>query len=97
MKNIFWLLCVLFVTSCGTKTDNETFETEINDNEDSIIDRTIAANPLTVIEEQILSNPESPNGYYKRALYYKNHYKFKNAVDDINRALKLAPESAAMN
>ena len=80
MKNIFWLLCLLFVTSCGTKTDGETSETEINDNKDSIIDNAIVANPLTVLEEQILSNPESPNGYYKRALYYKNQYKFKNAV-----------------
>ena len=97
MKNIFWLLCLLFVISCGTKSDVENSETEINDNKDSIIDTAIVINPLTVIEEQILSNPESPNGYYKRALYYKNRYKFKNAVDDINRALKLAPESAAMN
>lgn len=97
MKNIFWLLCLLFVTSCGTKTDGDTSETEINDNKDSIIDNAIIVNPLMVLEEQILSNPESPNGYYKRALYYKNQYKFKNALDDINRALKLAPESAAMN
>jgi len=97
MKNIFWLLCLLFVTSCGTKTDGGTSETEINDSQNSTTDTAILVNPLTVLEDEILSNPESPNGYYKRALYYKNHYKFKNAVDDINRALKLAPESAAMN
>ena len=97
MKNIFWLLCLVFVASCGTKTDGDTSETEINDSKISTIDTAILVNPLTVLEDEILSNPESPNGYYKRALYYKNRYKFKNAVDDINRALKLAPESAAMN
>ena len=49
MKNIFWLLCLLFVTSCGTKTDGDTSETEINDNKDSIIDNAIIVNPLTGI------------------------------------------------
>ena len=97
MKNIFWLLCLLFLTSCETKTEDETAEDKSNVVNDSIVENAIIENPLTVLEEEILGNPESPNGYYKRALYYKNHYKFKNAIDDINRALKLAPESAAMN
>ena len=97
MKNTIWLLCLLFVASCGTKTKEDTVETENNDINNSIMNNAVLVNPLTLLEDEILSNPESPNGYYKRALYYKNHYKFKNAVDDINRALKLAPESAAMN
>ena len=53
MKNIFWLLCLLLVASCGTKTDGETSEREIYDNKDSIIDNAIVANPLTVLEEEI--------------------------------------------
>ena len=63
MKNIFWLLCLLFVISCGTKTEGETVEKENNDINHSAIDNTIVENPLTVLEEQILGNPESPNGY----------------------------------
>jgi len=97
MKNIIWILCLLFAASCGTKTEEKGKETENNVVNDSITEGVVVENPLTVLEEEILGNPESPNGYYKRALYYKNHYKFNNAIDDINRALKLAPESAAMN
>jgi len=97
MKNTIWILFLLFFVSCGTEVDVKDVETENNITNDSITDNVVIENPLTVLEEEILSNPESPNGYYKRALYYKNHYKFNNAVDDINRALKLAPESAAMN
>ena len=97
MKNTIWLLCLLFVVGCGAEFEVKEVETENNVSNDSIAENIFVQNPLTLLEDEILGNPESPNGYYKRALYYKNHYKFKNAVDDINRALKLAPESAAMN
>jgi tetratricopeptide (TPR) repeat protein len=97
MKNTIWILCLLIVVGCGTESEVKTVETGINISEDSTGENVVLENPLTALEEEILGSPESPNGYYKRALYYKNHYKFKKAVDDINRALKLAPESAAMN
>lgn len=53
-------------------------------------------NTLEEINQEILENPESPNGYYKRAYFYKEKYDFEKAIADINRALKLTPEVPAL-
>jgi tetratricopeptide (TPR) repeat protein len=53
--------------------------------------------PLEELNNDIIQNPESPNVYLKRAYYYKNNYDFENALADVNRALKLAADVAAIN
>ncbi len=89
------LLVILFSTflivSCKEaekkkdKTDSEKIEETVK-----------VINTLDEINQEILNSPESPNGYYKRAFYYKNQYDFANAITDINRALKLTPDVAAL-
>ncbi len=52
---------------------------------------------IAALNEEIIQNPESPNVYLKRAYYYKNIFDFENALADVNRALKLAGDVAAVN
>jgi tetratricopeptide (TPR) repeat protein len=66
--------------------------TEIN--YDLSIDSTTT---LDELNKAIVEAPESPNVYLKRALYYKSVFDFENALDDINRALKLANDAAALH
>lgn len=56
----------------------------------------VTASTLEEINQEIIQNPESPNGYYKRAYYYKDQFDFEKAIEDINRALKLTPEVPAL-
>lgn len=56
----------------------------------------IGKSSLEEINQEIIENPESPNGYYKRAYYYKDQYDFTKAIADINRALKLTPDVPAL-
>jgi len=97
IKNTIWLLLIILISSCGdTESAKEIVEEETL-KIDTIQEVEPVKNLLKDLEEDIINNPESPNGYYKRAIYYKNHYDFANALDDINRALKLAPDAASMN
>jgi tetratricopeptide (TPR) repeat protein len=88
------LIVILFSTvvfaSCKEAEKNE--KTESDKIEESVIE----VNTLDEINQEILNSPESPNGYYKRAFYYKNKYDFANAITDINRALKLTPDVPAL-
>lgn len=52
---------------------------------------------LKAIEQQIIDNPESPNGYTKRSYYYAKQGDLKKAIDDINRALIITPKEASLN
>lgn len=56
----------------------------------------VGMSTLEEINQEILNSPESPNGYYKRAFYYKELFDFEKAIADINRALKLTPEVPAL-
>lgn len=60
------------------------------------VEMEVAKSSLEQINKEIMENPESPNGYYKRAYYYKELYDFEKAIADINRALKLTPEVPAL-
>ncbi len=55
------------------------------------------SNSLKAIEQQIIDNPESPNGYTKRSYYYAKQGDLKRAIDDINRALLITPKTASLN
>lgn len=60
------------------------------------VEEEVAKSTLEEINQEILENPESPNGYYKRAYYFKEQYDFEKAIQDINRALKLTPDVPAL-
>ena len=47
---------------------------------------------ITTIENEIIKKPNSPNVYLKRALYFQENRKLNKALEDINRALTLAPD-----
>ncbi len=94
MRKLSWIV-LLFLAACGTENKEEpTTENETQIVEEEVV---IDVDPLEEIEKDIISNPESPNGYYKRAIYYQDKYEFDKAIDDINRALKLAPETSSIN
>ncbi|CAG5080370.1 tetratricopeptide repeat protein [Parvicella tangerina] len=56
----------------------------------------VSKSSLDEINQEILEHPESPNGYYKRAFYYKEQFDYEKAIQDINRALKLTPDVPAL-
>jgi len=60
------------------------------------VEAEVALSTLDKINDEIVANPMSPNGYYKRALYYKNEYNFDLALEDIDRALKVTPDVAEL-
>lgn len=85
------LLLILF-TQC--KTDNSDAKKIL---ENGIIETVDNSNSLKSIEQQIIDNPESPNGYTKRAFYYSKNGDIKRALEDINRALKITPDVPSLN
>lgn len=95
-KYFIWIF-LFFLVACGS---TETTPDANNETENFVADSVKTekqVSTLHTLEEEILANPESPNGYYKRAYYYKNKYQFDNAIGDINRAIKLAPDAASIN
>ena len=85
------LLLIIGISSCKEA------EKKPDVSESEKIESTLKeASSLDEINQEILNNPESPNGYYRRAFYYKNNYEFNNAITDINRALKLTPDVPAL-
>lgn len=76
-------------------------ETEVSKKEEAKVEEYITyydgVTTLDELNNEIIQNPESPNVYLKRAYYYKNIFDFENALADVNRALKLAGDVAAVN
>lgn len=93
MRILVIILLGTFVFSSCKEEEKKKEKTESEKIEESVIEM----NSLEEINQEILNNPESPNGYYKRAFYYKNEYDFAKAITDINRALKLTPDVPALN
>ena len=77
----------LILLSC-----NNTIESENNN-----IDKkeTNKKGTLSDIEQNILENPDNPVAYFNRAVFYKNNKKYSRAIEDINRALRILPDSNA--
>lgn len=94
MKYSSLIFLFLFLIGCNSSDDNSEVQNDGLVIADSIPQKNVSE--LHILEEEILANPESPNGYYKRAEYYKYNYKFSQAIDDINRAIKLAPDAASL-
>ncbi len=64
---------------------------------EKIVPEEIEVSQLDLINDEIIEKPNSPNGYYKRAMYYKSVFDFPKALEDINRALKVTPKAAELN
>lgn len=86
---VSWL--ALFCGSCK-ETPEKAPESELAMD----VEQEVTKSTLEEINQEIIQNPESPNGYYKRAFYYKEQFDFEKAIEDINRALKLTPEVPAL-
>lgn len=91
---LFIIISTLFL-QCknGNKEEKEILiNQEIN--EEKEVDH---SNSLKAIEQQIIENPESPNGYTKRSYYYAKQGDLKKALEDINRALTITPDEPSLN
>lgn len=67
----------------------------INNNKASNQEESNSKGTLSDIEQNILENPDNPVAYYNRAIFYKNNKKYSRAIEDINRALRILPDSNA--
>jgi tetratricopeptide (TPR) repeat protein len=86
MKKIIYLSFLFF--ACNTHTgDSEAVNMQQRNNVDKDL-----KSPLSIIENEIIKKPQSPNVYLKRALYFQQKKEFPKALEDINRALLLAPD-----
>lgn len=98
MKNIFYFS--LFFLSVGCDSSDSSI---VINNPSVIINDSIGDNSttkdysLSTIEDYIIQKPESSNGYYKRAIYFKQRNKFKLALEDINRAITVSPDAPIIN
>lgn len=91
-RTLLYLFTILiFLSSCKETPQDEVSESDKLEKE--IIN---TQSTLEEINNEIIMSPESPNGYYKRAYYYKSIYDFDKAITDINRALKLTPDVPAL-
>lgn len=108
MKYYFVFILPIFIfTFCSTSSNDKqqieelssSFDKEeVNDQEsDSATFEYYNNDKLSQIEQEIISKPESPNVYYKRAIYYKLRKKYALALEDINRSLKLSPDASVFN
>ena len=93
LKNSFILLFSLFMLSCNSDNNNE----DIAENTAKNTTEELDPNSLEAIEQFIIENPESPNGYSRRAYYYSQNLEMKKAIEDINRALAITPDVASLN
>ena len=90
MKKIIFL-SFLFV-GCATSSNENT---TLNNEQDVKVSQDLN-NPLSVIENEIIRKPQSPNVYLKRALYFQENREFAKSLEDINRALVLAPDVSVL-
>ena len=90
MKKIIFL-SFLFVGCANSSNENAT----LNNEQDVKVSQDLN-NPLSLIENEIIRKPQSPNVYLKRALYFQENREFAKALEDINRALVLAPDVSVL-
>ena len=102
MKNyITYCFVLLLMYSCNSNDANQINNVEntieIEDELESTGFDFFDNDKLGLIENEIISKPESPNVYYKRSIYYKLRKKYSLALQDINRSLKLSADAAVFN
>jgi tetratricopeptide (TPR) repeat protein len=90
--SLFLISSICWMTSCTEETN------PLPENDEGSFELTFDnSSTLDELNQAIIASPESPNVYLKRALYYKSIFDFENSLDDINRALKLAQDAAALH
>lgn len=95
LKYIYLVILSAFLLQCKNDDSKAKKILEAENTKSSVkIDN---SNSLDAIEQQIIENPESPNGYTKRSYYYAKQGDLKRAIDDINRALIITPNEASLN
>lgn len=102
MKNyITYYFVLLLMCSCNGNDNSQIVNVEntieIEDELKAVDFNFFDNDKLGLIENEIISKPESPNVYYKRSIYYKLRKKYSLALEDINRSLKLSPDAAVFN
>ncbi|MFT5601756.1 MAG: tetratricopeptide (TPR) repeat protein [Flavobacteriales bacterium] len=99
MKNTFYILTSLIIISSivGCKESPKKESGNKDNSPIEKVDDSDILSELDKINEEIVEDPMNPNGYYKRSIYYKNKYDFYNAIEDIDRALKITPDVAELN
>lgn len=97
MKNIsiltLFISTIFFQCKEGNKEAKEILINQSEEAENTIDE----SNSLKAIEQQIIDNPESPNGYTKRSYYYAKQGDLNRALEDINRALTITPDEPSLN
>lgn len=83
------LISVALLTSCNNEKSKE--------EEQPTQELTSENKELDEINEQIINNPGSSNGFYRRAEYFAKLGELSNAIDDINRALQIDPQVDFLN
>ncbi|MCT4580967.1 MAG: tetratricopeptide repeat protein [Flavobacteriales bacterium] len=96
MKTIS-ILIFLSILFLQCKTGNREAKEILVNQEHKANEQEDTSNSLEEIEQQIIENPESPNGYTKRSYYYAKQGDFKRALEDISRALTITPEEPSLN
>jgi len=88
------LIASQMIVSCAEVPSENEPTTESDGQFDSLMVE--EKSKIELLNEAIIENPESPNSYYRRADYFHKNKEFNKAIDDINRAIKLAPDNGAM-
>lgn len=98
MKNTFYFFLFILLISCNQSVESTGSDQLIGIANDSIISDVNSKDlSLSAIENYIIQKPESSNGYYKRAIYYKKKNKYNLAIEDINRAISVSPDAPIIN
>lgn len=87
-KIVFFIALSCVILSCDDTKKEEQKQ------EEAVVEE---VSELDEINEQIINNPGSSNGFYRRAKYYAKQGNLTNATDDINRALLIDPEVDFLN
>jgi tetratricopeptide (TPR) repeat protein len=75
-------ICLIFIlTSCGDETKKAN---DINKTKQST-----KVDPLKALNQKLVADPNNPNLYHERCLYFFNNAVYDKAMDDISRALSI--------
>ena len=93
MNRILMVLSLVVVFSCKSEEKQRVETPPIPGIETTIVDES----PLAKIDKLIIENPNSEEGYYKRAKYFYNQNDMETAFRDVNRAMKINPSNPDIN
>ena len=86
------------LVSCGDDSQSASSESAAkNETADSTKHQKVGKQLLEDINQQIIENPGSSNGFYRRAKYHAENQQLVEALDDIDRALQIDPDVDFLN